>query len=72
MDIENGYFLAKFQCVDDYEKVLSQGPWLIYRKYLTIQPWTKDFNSLQPYPSMAMAWIRLLGLLGFLYKKRDS
>ncbi|MBA0855942.1 hypothetical protein Goshw_021517 [Gossypium schwendimanii] len=52
MDIENGYFLAKFQCVDDYEKVLSQGPWLIYRQYLTVQPWTKDFNSLQPYPSM--------------------
>ncbi|MBA0711280.1 hypothetical protein Golax_010478, partial [Gossypium laxum] len=56
MDIENGYFLAKFQCVDDYEKVLSQGPWLIYRQYLTVQPWTKDFNSLQPYPSMVM-WL---------------
>ncbi|MBA0613287.1 hypothetical protein Godav_013747, partial [Gossypium davidsonii] len=50
--LKNGYFLAKFQCVDDYEKFLSQGPWLIYRQYLTVQPWTKDFNSLQPYPSV--------------------
>ncbi|MBA0844241.1 hypothetical protein Goarm_001351, partial [Gossypium armourianum] len=24
MDIENGYFLAKFQSPDDYEKILSQ------------------------------------------------
>ncbi|KAA3465259.1 GroES-like zinc-binding alcohol dehydrogenase family protein [Gossypium australe] len=29
MDIENGYFLAKFHSTDDYTKVLSQGPWLI-------------------------------------------
>ncbi|MBA0592033.1 hypothetical protein Gorai_009020, partial [Gossypium raimondii] len=26
MDIENGYFLAKFQSLDDYEKILTQGP----------------------------------------------
>ncbi|KAH1072805.1 hypothetical protein J1N35_025133 [Gossypium stocksii] len=37
MDIENGYFLAKFQSLDDYEKILTQGPWLIFGQYLTIQ-----------------------------------
>lgn len=30
MDIENGYFLAKFQNNEDYEKVLTQGPWAIF------------------------------------------
>ncbi|KAK5785402.1 hypothetical protein PVK06_039985 [Gossypium arboreum] len=69
MDIENKYFLAKFQCIEDFEKVLSQGPWLIYRQYLTVQPWTKEFNPLQPYLSMVMAWIRFPGLPGFLYKR---
>lgn len=38
MDIENGYCLAKFQSIDDYTKVLLQGPWLIYRQHLTVQP----------------------------------
>ncbi|KAH1090968.1 hypothetical protein J1N35_018225 [Gossypium stocksii] len=38
MDIENGYYLAKFQYVADYNKVFSQGPWLIYGQYLTVQP----------------------------------
>ncbi|PPR96059.1 hypothetical protein GOBAR_AA24609 [Gossypium barbadense] len=33
-------------------------------------PWTLDFNSLQPYPSVIMTWIRLLGLPGFLYKRK--
>ncbi|MBA0868246.1 hypothetical protein Goshw_010777 [Gossypium schwendimanii] len=36
MDIENGYFLAKFQNNNDYKKVLSQRPWIIYGQYLTV------------------------------------
>ncbi|KAH1066052.1 hypothetical protein J1N35_031039 [Gossypium stocksii] len=70
MDIENGYFLAKFQSPDDYAKVLLQGPWMIYGQYLTVQPWTKDFSPSQAYPSMVLAWIRRPGLLVFLYKRR--
>ncbi|MBA0604745.1 hypothetical protein Godav_017388, partial [Gossypium davidsonii] len=30
MDIENGYFLVKFHSKDDYDKVLSQGPWIVF------------------------------------------
>ncbi|KAA3460126.1 reverse transcriptase [Gossypium australe] len=70
IDIENGYYLAKFQSIDDYSKVLTQGPWLVYGQYLTVQPWTKEFTPLQPYPSVVLAWIRLPGLPGFLYKKK--
>ncbi|MBA0716990.1 hypothetical protein Golax_004840, partial [Gossypium laxum] len=69
MDIENGYFLAKFQNSDDYEMVLSQVPWLIFKQYLTVQPWTIDFNPAHPYPSTVMAWIRSPGLSSYLYKK---
>ncbi|MFQ6657971.1 hypothetical protein Gotur_027438 [Gossypium turneri] len=69
MDIENVYFLVKFQSTDDYDRVLSQGPWIIYDQYLTVQTWTKDFNPMQPYPSMVMAWIRLSGLPGYMYKR---
>ncbi|MBA0832731.1 hypothetical protein Goarm_017099 [Gossypium armourianum] len=70
MDIENKYFLPKFQCTEDFEEVLSQGPCLVYRQYLTVQPWTKEFNPSQPYLSMVMAWIYFPGLLEFLYKRR--
>ncbi|MBA0771648.1 hypothetical protein Gotri_007137 [Gossypium trilobum] len=69
MDIENGYFLAKFQNSDDYEMVLSQVPWLIFKQYLTVQPWTIDFNPAHPYPSTVLAWIRFPGLSSYLYKK---
>ncbi|KAG8493210.1 hypothetical protein CXB51_010587 [Gossypium anomalum] len=55
---------------EDYGKILTQGPWIIFGQYLTVQPWTKDFTPLQPYPSLVMAWIRLPGLLGFMYKRK--
>ncbi|KAK5839595.1 hypothetical protein PVK06_008403 [Gossypium arboreum] len=70
MDIENGYFLAKFQNKEDYEKVLSHGPWVMYGQYLTMQPWTIDFSSLQLYPSIVITWIRLSSLSGYMYKRR--
>ncbi|PPD86803.1 hypothetical protein GOBAR_DD16253 [Gossypium barbadense] len=69
MDIENGYFLAKFQNSDDYEMVLSQVSWLIFKQYLTVQPWTIDFNPAHPYPSTVLARIRFPRLSSYLYKK---
>ncbi|KAH1107946.1 hypothetical protein J1N35_011714 [Gossypium stocksii] len=54
----------------DYNKVLTQGPWIVFGQYLTVQPWTKTFNPDQPYPSVVMAWIRLAGLPGYLYKRQ--
>ncbi|MBA0750494.1 hypothetical protein Gogos_001905 [Gossypium gossypioides] len=68
MDIENGFFLAKFVNKIDYEKVLSEGPWIIFGQYLTVQPWTVSFDRTQTFLSMVMSWIRFSGLLGYMYK----
>ncbi|MBA0843285.1 hypothetical protein Goarm_000487, partial [Gossypium armourianum] len=51
-DIANGYFLAKFQNSEDFERILSQGPWIIYGQYLIIQSWSIEFDSSQPFPSV--------------------
>ncbi|KAE8720574.1 hypothetical protein F3Y22_tig00018968pilonHSYRG00003 [Hibiscus syriacus] len=65
MDLENDYFLSRFQSKEDYRKVLTDGSWIIYGQYLTVQPWSFNFSTSQPYP----AWIRLPGLPEFMYKK---
>ncbi|KAK5838563.1 hypothetical protein PVK06_007294 [Gossypium arboreum] len=67
MDIENGYFLVKFHSKEDYDKVLSQGPWIVFGQYLTVQSWSKDFDPARPYPSLVKSWIRLPSLSGHLY-----
>lgn len=55
MDMENGYLLVKFQSRVDYDKVLTQGPWIVLGQYLTVQPWTSEFDSLHKL-SLAMRW----------------
>lgn len=70
IDVENGYFLAKFQNTVDYERVLCDGPWIVYGQYLTVQLWTIDFNTNQAYPTTVMAWIRLPGFRDICIKSR--
>ncbi|KAK5774661.1 hypothetical protein PVK06_042517 [Gossypium arboreum] len=70
MNIENGYFLAKFQNSIDYDKVLSQGPWVIFDYYLTVQPWSIDFNSNLHYPNLIQTWIRFPRPPSHLYKRQ--
>ncbi|PPS07936.1 hypothetical protein GOBAR_AA12704 [Gossypium barbadense] len=50
MDIDNDYFLGKFSDEMDFTKVLSEGPWVVYDRYLIEQPWTPKLSTLQPYP----------------------
>ncbi|PPE01769.1 hypothetical protein GOBAR_DD01208 [Gossypium barbadense] len=60
----------KFQSKDDYEKALTQGPWTVFGQYLTVQPWSPDFNPLQPFPNHVMAWVRFPSLPGVFYKRK--
>ncbi|PPS16473.1 hypothetical protein GOBAR_AA04124 [Gossypium barbadense] len=55
---------------EDYNRVSSQGPWIVYGQYLTVQLWTKHFSPSQYYPGIVMAWIRFLNLPGYLYKRK--
>ncbi|MBA0823556.1 hypothetical protein Goarm_020281, partial [Gossypium armourianum] len=49
-----------------FSDILTPGPWIIYGQYLTVQPWTKDFTSSQPYPSVVMARTLLSKLSRFM------
>ncbi|MBA0600179.1 hypothetical protein Gorai_006377 [Gossypium raimondii] len=62
-----GYSALYNKSPEDFEKVICQGPWIIYGQYLTVQPWSMDFNITQPYSRMVMEWIRFLGLPGHMY-----
>ncbi|MBA0853840.1 hypothetical protein Goshw_022641 [Gossypium schwendimanii] len=61
MDIEHGYFLAKFKSV---------GPWIIFGQYLIVQQWSVSFNPAQTFPSMVMSWIRFPSLPSYMYKRK--
>ncbi|KAK8511941.1 hypothetical protein V6N12_074630 [Hibiscus sabdariffa] len=59
MDIDNDYFLVTFKDHSDFFHVLANGPWTVFGHYLTVEPWTSDFSSSNPFPSTVWIWIRL-------------
>ncbi|KAK5784532.1 hypothetical protein PVK06_039058 [Gossypium arboreum] len=43
MNLENYYYLLRFQDKEDFNKVLVGGPWVIFCHYLTIWSWSPNF-----------------------------
>ncbi|KAE8702100.1 hypothetical protein F3Y22_tig00110503pilonHSYRG00817 [Hibiscus syriacus] len=69
IDLENEYFLVKFECEQDYIHVLTEGPWTIFGSYLTVQPWSRTFSTMEKHPSQVIVWVRLPGLPYRYYSK---
>lgn len=69
MNISNDYYLAKLESDLDYNNVVSKGLWVIFGHYLTIQSWSTQFSTLEDFSQSVVAWVRILGLFGALYKR---
>ena len=83
-DLDDGYFVVRFQRVEDLEFVLTGGPWVIANQYLVVQKWRPNFvpgeEEIQRMPvwvrlsKLPMEWIdvdllrAIGGLLGTTYK----
>ncbi|XP_039002736.1 uncharacterized protein LOC120129249 [Hibiscus syriacus] len=69
IDLENDYFLVKFEREEDYVHVLMEGPWTIFGSYLTVQPWSRTFSTLEKHPSQVIVWVILPGIPYRYYSK---
>lgn len=45
MDIDNIFYMVKCNMLVDREKIISDGPWMIFDHYLAFSQWTPDFAS---------------------------
>ncbi|KAL9404358.1 hypothetical protein Peur_001330 [Populus x canadensis] len=62
MDNRNGYFMVKFDIVEDRERVINEGPWMIVDHYLTVRKWTADFVASPTIINHTMVWVRIPSL----------
>ncbi|KAI9117672.1 hypothetical protein K1719_011838 [Acacia pycnantha] len=69
VDMEGGFYCATFALEEDYMKVLTGGPWMVYGAYLTVQPWSLDFDAKTSAVSKVVVWIRIPGLSFRYYHK---
>jgi hypothetical protein len=61
-DVDNGFYVVKFDMVADKEKVITQGPWMIYDHYLAVSHWSPEFISPAAKVNRTLVWIRFPGL----------
>lgn len=59
--IDLGYdcFLFKFDQLEDRERVLTEGPWMIADHYLTVRCWSPEFRPSMDTISKIPVWVRL-------------
>ncbi|KAL4386583.1 hypothetical protein GQ457_09G011870 [Hibiscus cannabinus] len=69
IDMDNEFYLVRFAEEDDYNMVLTEGPWVIYGSYLTVQPWSRSFSTSTGHPSQIIVWVRLPNLSYRYYTK---
>ncbi|KAI9079688.1 hypothetical protein K1719_038309 [Acacia pycnantha] len=69
VDMEGGFYFATFDLDEDYLKALTGGPWMVYGAYLTIQPWSINFDASVSPISKVVAWVSIPGLSFRYYHK---
>jgi len=62
MDIGNAFYMVKFDGEDDKNKVINEGPWMIYDQYLAVRQWSPTFNASTAKIDKTMVWIRIPSL----------
>lgn len=62
LDIDNGFYMVKFDIAADRTKVMEGGPWMIFDHYLAVSTWSKEFLSPLAKVTKTLAWIRIPGL----------
>lgn len=59
IDIGYSYYIAKFTAKEDYDHVLTGGPWLIDDHYLTVRKWVPNFTPDDEPIKILNAWVRI-------------
>lgn len=62
LDLGFDSYIVKFSCWDDYNHVLTEGPWMINDHYLTIRQWAHNFIPDDTLIRFLTAWIRIPNL----------
>ncbi|XP_016172750.1 uncharacterized protein LOC107615158 [Arachis ipaensis] len=70
LDVGFDYFLVKFDLLEDREKVLLGGPWMITGSYVMVKPWSSSFRPCENTFGSTMVWIRITGLNINYYQER--
>ncbi|XP_065632808.1 uncharacterized protein LOC112027336 [Quercus suber] len=58
VDLGRDFFLIRFSCDDDFDKVLKGGPWFIGGHFLAIRPWEPYFKAAEAKLTSVAVWVK--------------
>ena len=61
-DVGHAFYVVRFTSLEDYEFVMTQGPWMIGDSYLTIRKWIPNFIADEAPMRHLTAWVRIPNL----------
>ena len=61
-DLGNGFYIVKFDMMEDQLKVMDGGPWMLFDHYLTVCTWSPDFIADMAKIKQTLVWIRFPSL----------
>ncbi|KAL7202937.1 hypothetical protein ACSBR1_034399 [Camellia fascicularis] len=62
LDVGTGFFIVKFDMMDDYNRVYTGGPWIVIDHYVTVRKWRQDFKSDDAEEDTIAIWVRFPNL----------
>lgn len=62
IDLDQDYYLARFEAQRDYDFARFEGPWMIFDHYLIVQEWMLNFNPRSNKTEKILAWVRFPAL----------
>jgi len=59
IDIGYGYYITRFSNLDDYDHIMTNGPWMIGDHYLIIREWFPNFVPEEDRITRLTAWVQI-------------
>ncbi|XP_045792034.1 uncharacterized protein LOC123886793 [Trifolium pratense] len=62
MNVDQGFYMVKCNLLADRERIMSQGPWMVFDHYLAVAQWSPEFAAPTAQVEKTLVWIRFPGL----------
>lgn len=62
MDVDNGFYMVKCKHLGDRERIVLEGPWMMFDHNLAVLRWSPEFASSHTKVEKTMVWIRFPSL----------
>ncbi|KAJ4828716.1 hypothetical protein Tsubulata_033109 [Turnera subulata] len=70
VDLERNFYFVRFSNRQDYLHALTDGPWIVFDHYLTVEPWIPQFNPANHIIKSVVAWVQIPELSCEYYDRR--